>query len=184
MRQKLFELQWQEQLLSTRTPRHPDVLAIRQQVREVQRILDREMPKHDEAATALLTAERSQLASLSGRDESLVAERENYDATQDLNKHEVEIVELERRVKLLDANYETYAKGLEQSRIDEALKHDGISNLSVIQSPSFVATPAIPKKGLTLILAFFAAIGGGLGTIFLSDYLDETIHSVARQSAI
>ena len=88
-------------------------------------------------------------------------------------------MELERRVKLLDANYETYAKGLEQARIDDALKNGGLSNLSVVQTPSFVPKPAVPKKGLTLLLAFFAAIGGAIGVVLLSDFLDESIHSAA-----
>jgi uncharacterized protein involved in exopolysaccharide biosynthesis len=98
---------------------------------------------------------------------------------EDLNKHELDIVELERRVKLLDANYETYAKGVEQSRIDDALKAEGISNLSVIQTPSFVPKPTMPKTGLTLIAALLAAIGGAFGVVLLSDHLDETIHSAA-----
>ena len=181
MRQKLYELQTQEQeLLSKKTEKHPDVLAIRQQVREAQRILASETPKHEQAATALMTAEKSNAAGLLGRAASLTDQhRELTLQLQQLNGQEPEIVELERRVRLLDANYVTYVKSLEQSRIDDALKNEGISNLSVIQAPSFVPKPAVPKKGLTLILAFIAAVGGAVGLVLLSDHLDESICNVA-----
>jgi uncharacterized protein involved in exopolysaccharide biosynthesis len=179
MRQKLYELQTREQaLLSRKTEEHPDVKAIQEQVRTSKQILDAETPLHGQATSALLTTEKAQAASLKARDNSLAEEHKQL-ASQlnDLNDHELKIVELERRVKLLDANYETYAKGLEQARIDDALKNEGISNLSVVQTPSFVPKPSVPKTGLTLILAVLAAAGGAIGVMFLSEFLDESIHS-------
>jgi len=179
MRQKLYELQTREQAMRSRkTDEHPDVVAIQEQVRTSKQILDKEMPERAQAASALLTNEKSQAASLKARQISLTSEHKQLLAQlEELNKHELDIVELERRVRLLDANYETYAKGLEQARIDDALKNEGICNLSVIQTPSFVPKPTVPKKGLTMILALFAAFGGAVGVVLLSDHLDETIHS-------
>ena len=181
MRQKLFELQTREQeLLSHRTEAHPEVVAIRQQVRETQRILSAEMPQHQQAATALMTPERSQAAGLIARAASLSEQHRELTAQlMDLNDQELEIVELERRVRLFDANYVAYAKGLEQARIDDELKNEGISNLSVIQTPSFVPKPAVPKNARTLILAFIAAMGGAVGVVLLSDHLDESIRNTA-----
>src|SRR4051812_35161422 len=128
MRQKLYELQTREQaLLSRKTDEHPDVLAIQEQVRASKQILDKEMPERGQAAAALLTMEKSQAASLKARQISLTDEHKQLlNQLEELNKHELDIVELERRVRLLDANYETYAKGLEQARIDDALKNEGI----------------------------------------------------------
>jgi len=180
MRQKLYELQTQEQeLLAKKTEEHPHVLAIRQQVREAQQILAAEMPKHEQTATALMLAEKASAAGLLARAALLAKQHQDLTTQlQELNRQEPELIELERRVKLLDANYVTYAKGLEQSRIDEALKNEGISNLSIIQSPSFVPKPAVPKNGLTLLLAFFAAVGGAVGVVLLSEHLDESIRNV------
>jgi capsular polysaccharide biosynthesis protein len=73
----------------------------------------------------------------------------------------------------------TYVKGLEQSRIDEALRKEGLSNLSVIQFPSFVPKAAAPKKALTLALAFLAGFGGAVGVILLSEHLDESIRTIS-----
>jgi uncharacterized protein involved in exopolysaccharide biosynthesis len=181
MRQKLYDLQTREQAaLSRKTEYHPDVIAIQEQVRASKQILDRELPKHEQAVSALLTTEKSQAASLKARATSLADEEKRIVAKlEELNKHEIDIVELERQVRLLDANYETYARGLEQARMDDALKNEGISNLSVIQTPSFVPKPTVPKKGIVLFLAFVAATGGAIGVILLSDHLDETIHSAA-----
>jgi uncharacterized protein involved in exopolysaccharide biosynthesis len=179
MRQKLYELQTREQaLLSRKTEEHPDVKAIQEQVRTSKQILDAETPLHGQATSALLTTEKAQAASLKARDISLAEEHKQLTTQlKDLNDHELKIVELERRVKLLDANYETYAKGLEQARIDDALKNEGISNLSVVQTPSFVPKPAVPKTGLTLMLGFLAAVGGAIGVVVLSEFLDESIHT-------
>jgi uncharacterized protein involved in exopolysaccharide biosynthesis len=181
MRQKLYELETQEQeLLSKKTTNHPLVIAIQQQVREAKQILAAESPRHEQVATALMATERSNAAGLQARADSLaVQHRELKNQLEELNRIEPEIVELERQVKLLDANYVTYVKGLEQSRIDDALKNEGISNLSVIQSPSFVPKPAVPKKGLVLILACIAALGAALGVVLLSDHLDESIRSIS-----
>jgi polysaccharide biosynthesis protein PslE len=181
MREKLYDLQTREQaMLSRKTPEHPDVRSIHEQVLASKQILESEMPAHQQMTTALVSTEKSQVASLKARDQALT--KDYAQLTQqltDLNDNELKIVELERRIKLLDANYETYAKGLEQARIDDALKNEGISNLSVIQSPSFVPKPTIPKKGLSLMLAMMAAVGGAVGVMLLSDFLDESIHSPA-----
>jgi uncharacterized protein involved in exopolysaccharide biosynthesis len=179
MRQKLYELQTREQaLLSRKTAEHPDVKAIQEQVRTSKQILDAETPLHGQATSALLTTEKAQAASFKARDNSLTKEHKQLTTQlRDLNDHELKIVELERSVRLLDANYETYAKGLEQARIDDALKNEGISNLSVVQTPSFVPKPCVPKTGLTLMLALLAAAGGAIGVVFLSDFFDESVHS-------
>jgi len=181
MRQKLYELQTSEQaLLASKTSAHPKVLAIEEQVKASKEILDKEAPKHQEAASALLTTERSQAASLTARENSLEEEHKRLlKELEELNKHELDIVELERQVKLLDASYESYVKGLEQSRIDDALKNEKISNLSVIQSPSFVPKPAVPKNGIVLMLAVLAAGANAVVIMFLSDYFDETLRNAS-----
>src|SRR5204862_3750970 len=106
MRQKLYELQTREQaLLSQKTEKHPDVIAIQEQVRASKQILDAETPAHGQATSALLNAEKSQAASLKARDNSLAEEHTQLtNQLKELNDHEIYIVELERRVKLLDAN--------------------------------------------------------------------------------
>jgi uncharacterized protein involved in exopolysaccharide biosynthesis len=181
MRQKLYDLQTREQAaLSRKTANHPDVIAIQEQVRASKQILEAELPKHQQAVSALLTTEKAQLASSKARITSLTEEHKRIVARlEDLNKHELDIVELERQVRLLDANYESYARSLEQARMDVALKTEGISNLSVIQTPSFVPKPTVPKVGLTLLLALVASAGSAIGVVLLSDHLDETIHSAA-----
>lgn len=181
MRQKLYELQTlEQQLLLKKSEQHPEVLAIRQLVQESRRILDEETPRHNDSATALLVSEKGVAAGLRARAESLGEQhRELTLQLHQLNNVEPELIELERQVRLLDANYVTYIKGLEQSRVDEALKNEGLSNLSIIQYPSLVPKPAVPQVGLTLLVAMCAACGGAIGVMLLSEHWDESIHNAS-----
>lgn len=181
MRRRLYELQTREaELRSQFTDAHPEVVAIQEQVREAQRIFEADLPITQQATRALTNDNQAEAASLRARSESLAKQHRQLTAelTQ-LNDQALEIVELERRIDLLDANYKTYAKGLEQARIDQELKDGGISNLSVIQAPSFVPKAVSPRKGLTLVLAMFAACGSALGLMMLSEHWDESVRDMA-----
>lgn len=181
MRQRLYELQTREaQLRSRKSEDHPEVIAIREEVRDAQRIFESEVPQQQQAAKALANADEANAASLRARLVSLAAQhRQLKSELSELNDQALHVIELERRIELLDANYKTYAKGLEQARIDEELKNGGISNLSVIQAPSFVPKAVSPKKALTLVLAFIAACGSGIGMMLLSEHMDESVRDMS-----
>jgi polysaccharide biosynthesis protein PslE len=181
MRQKLYDLQTRAlELRSKYTDKHPYVISIQEQVHEAESILDAELPDADAAVRALTTEDEAEAASLKAKVHSLADQhRQLTTQLKQLNDQSLEISELERRASLLDANHATYAKGQEQARIDQELKNQGISNLSVIQSPSFVPKPVSPKKALILIAAVFAGVVGAVGLMFLSEQLDESIRDVA-----
>lgn len=181
MRQKLYELQTREQeLLSKLTAEHPEVIAIRRQVREAERILASETPKHAESQLAALANEQANAASLRARAASLATQLDELESElKQLNEQELRITELERKVRLLDANYVNYVTGLEQSRIDQALNADGITNINIIQPPTFVAKPSRPRVGLTLALGCVVALVGSLGVVLLSEHLDQSLKSPA-----
>jgi polysaccharide biosynthesis transport protein len=65
--------------------------------------------------------------------------------------------------------------GLEQARIDQELKTEGISNINVVQAPTFAPKPSQPKKALTLILGMAASVIGAFGTMLLSHHLDQSL---------
>ena len=175
MRERLFELQTREQeALAKFTEDHPEVIAIRRQARQVERILGGETPTQHESNLAVLANEQSLAASLRGKARSLRDQLAAAgDELQELNEQELHITALQRRIKLLDANYMTYSQSLEQARIDGALKSEGISNISVVQPASFVPKPHKPRKLLTAAAGLAAATAGALGLMFLSSYLDQ-----------
>jgi uncharacterized protein involved in exopolysaccharide biosynthesis len=92
-----------------------------------------------------------------------------------LNEQEVKVNELERRVKVAEANFLAYQSSLEQVRVNEALKKNAISNINVIQPASLVLEPVSPKKGLTLAMALVAAVSGALTLVLISERLDHSL---------
>lgn len=180
MRQKLYELQATEQELQSKlTPQHPKVISMHRQVQEVQEILRKETPNHEDAVSALLANEQANAASLVARIRSLETQRTDLDRElHELNEHDLLVTQLERKVRMFDANYVHYVTGLEQARIDQALKREGISNINVVQAPTFAPKPSQPQKGITLLAGFVVSIIGAIGTVLLSNQLDQSINSV------
>src|SRR5690606_28730453 len=75
--------------------------------------------------------EQSRAASLTARTQTLRTQQAQLQsALRDLNSHESEIERLERRVALLQTEYQAHAERLEQARIGEALEQDRISNVN------------------------------------------------------
>jgi uncharacterized protein involved in exopolysaccharide biosynthesis len=177
MRQQLYTLQIEEQkLLSKYTEELPAVQEIRRQIAAAERILAREdanrtqerlarSAAHEELTLGLLRAQASE-ASLQAKASTL--ERQIADARTELSRlidHATRITQLEREVELQEASYRKYSANLEQVRIDEALEAQRISNISVVQPPTFEPRPVRPRPALTLAfgLLFAAAASFGLG---------------------
>ena len=180
MRQKLYELQAAEQELKSKlTPEHPKVISMHRQVQDMEKILRLETPNHTESVTALLANEQSNAASLAARIRSLQSQQKDLDQElHDLNENDLLVTQLERKVRLLDSNYVHYVTGLEQARIDQALKMEGISNINVVQAPTFAPKPSQPKKATTLLIGFAVSVIAALGTVLLSHQLDHSVKTM------
>jgi uncharacterized protein involved in exopolysaccharide biosynthesis len=199
MRQQLYQLQIRErELLSKYTAEHPQVVAIRQQVEDAQKILDEQPLTRTEATHAYnptrqqlelnLLTEQSLIASLESQHQTLRDQRQvALDELKKLNENEVQLAQLQRQADLLATNYRAYADKLEQARIDEALETQRISNVNVVQPASFVSKPVSPKRGLILMLGMIVATFGAVAVAFLSESLDRSMKSaedVERQLAL
>ena len=57
------------------------------------------------------------------------------DELRQLNDQEAQVAGLQRRVAMLETKYRGYLESLEQSRVDDALKFEGITNVSIVQPP-------------------------------------------------
>ncbi len=138
LRQKLYQLKANEQdLLSTFSEKHPDVIALRRQIREAERLVQTELPNRAEATSATLLNEQSNQKALSVRLETMKQQKERlHAALGDLARQEVSVKELERQVQVAETSYLTYVSSLEQTRVDQALKRNQISNINVIQPAS------------------------------------------------
>lgn len=105
---------------------------------------------------------------------SLVAELDELNSQRKLLKTEIEslnsaeygLTELQRQVDILDGNYRRHVDKLEQVRINKELEDRSISNVNIVQKPSFVDYPIGPGNKLMyvmgLIIAFCFSCGVGV----------------------
>jgi len=184
-RSQLNALQLQErQLLTKYTEHHPEVVAVRQQIAEARKILQEREPHSAQSTTATnpavqqlqvqLHTERARADSLQSKAAALRREYEQLMAQlRELNANEGRIAELGQNVELLQAAHREYSEKLEQARIDWALGEERISNVNVVQPPTYVTKAVSPKKRLIGFLGLIVAGIGSIGIAYLYEFLDR-----------
>jgi uncharacterized protein involved in exopolysaccharide biosynthesis/Mrp family chromosome partitioning ATPase len=121
------------------------------------------------AETTQVLAIQTKIKVLAGQLDQIRKEAGNMDQMDST------ISELQRKKKLDEANYQYFSSSLEQARIDEAVNHGKISNISKIQAPS---PPFRAPSGLAKIISMIATGGVvlGLGWAFLMElFLDRSV---------
>ena len=188
MRAKLYESEiLQRELEAKFTPAHPRVVAIKEQGetsaddfgRAGQRPLGvRRRPsiRPTKNWNLELLTQQAEAKALAAKVASLRNEQARVDKRiQELNEAEVKIVRLEKELQLAHANYTTYASNLEQTRIDQALQEDAISNVNVIQPATVEWKPATPKPLLVLVLGMAVAGLGSIAVAYMSEQVDYSL---------
>ena len=192
MRNELYKVQILEKDASSRfTALHPHVIALRRQVEETRKILSSEEGSrnhptkklsvvHQTVQTELATGQAN-AAAQKAEAESL---KRQFEAVQTkiraLNNNELQITELSRKAKQLEASYQSYATNREQARIDAALETGRISNVNVVQPASFVAKPSTPMVRITLALLLAMATLASVGVALLAEHLDQSLKSAEQ----
>ena len=194
-RRHLYELEIREKdLLTKYTQHHPLVKAVREQIAAARAILAKPDAPVEQTTLAVnparqqfelqLLNEQSQAVALKARVAALsgqygqIAQR-----LRDLNDREGRIARLEQRVELLQASHRSYAEKREQARIDQALAESRITNVNVVQSPTFVSRPVAPSKKLVVALGLFVAVVGAIGLAFAWESLPQfTSHRDVRRN--
>ncbi len=189
MRSRLYDLQLQERDLEVKYPNGNRMLEmVREQVREGLAMLEKERSKPDrtETRTGLNMARQQIQIELFREQANVVAMRSKLDNLHQavaqardslrlLNDAEIKTVRLQRDISLLADSYNRYSTKLEEARIDQALKGEKISNISIVQAATLPVAPIglgrLVRLGLGLILALI----GGLGFAFFCEYLDHSI---------
>ena len=187
MRSRLYELQIKEQdLLSRYSEDSRPVQEIRRQIGEAQALLAKEEPTRTQVTTGINTNYQQvnldlikESATLSSLEAKTAVLRTQLWAAQaelkELNATEVKMVSMQRELSLLEAKYRKYSENLEQTRIDQAMETNKISNISVVQAATASMKPVRPRKALNLALGIFLGIFGGIGLAFFSEYLDHSL---------
>jgi len=192
MRRELFLEKIQlQQLMAKYTEDHPFVQAKKNTVSGSEKIVKGEdqtriqetltiNPIHQQLSLELAQEEAAVRALQSYRDQLNQQNNEVITELKQLNTNQVQLALLEEKISLLRDNYHNYAVKLEESRVDQALAQEKISNVNVAQAATFVEKPASPKKGLILLLGFFAAAFGAVGFALACEYLDDSFSTASE----
>jgi len=189
MRSRLYELKLQEKDLAARHPNGDLRLEfIRQQVSEGEAMLAKEKatPLRTETRVGVNAARREMQIELFQEQSNISALRSKLENGRQqvtdakhslklLNEAEHKINGLQREISLLTSGYNRYFEKLEEARIEQALKGEKISNISILQAATLPAVPVGPGKMVRLALGLLLAIAGGVGFAFLCDHLDHSI---------
>ena len=191
MRQTLYQAEAKEQELASKmNDNHPQLVAIRQQVKDLRAILADQPIQRRQATEAAnptrqamdlaLANEQSAADSLRGRGRELIALRDQLRGElRQLNTSESEVNQLQQAVELAEARHKEYAQKLEQSRINRSLDEERISSLSIVQPASYVAKSTGPRRLYVLALGLVFALVSSLGAALLVAYLNPIFASMA-----
>jgi capsular exopolysaccharide synthesis family protein len=189
MREQLYQLQLRAKEVEGKyRPDSRQLDMVRQQVEQGQNILEKEQTKpnrtevkkgtnnvYQQMQLALFT-EQSAIAGLQSKlDKMRTQMTEATSKLRTLNQVENETTRLEREIKLLETSYGQYFTKLEEARIDQALRSDRITNVSILQAATLPVIPTGPGKVLRLALGLLLSIVGGVAFAFFCEYLDHSI---------
>lgn len=186
LRKRLNELQLREQeLLSTFTEKSVPVQEARRQIKEAESLLlkaqqTRQVTKGINSTYQQLQlelmSERAHLSSLRAKAETLAQQlAKAQEELRLVNETEIRMSDLERNLEIQRANYRKYLESLEQTRIDQALEMEKISNISIVQAPYLPVQPIRPNKKLNFLLGLFLGTFGGVGVAIISEFMDHSL---------
>ena len=127
----------------------------------------------------LLQEEEIRLESLYARLEILNEQikRPNKEL-EEFKANERKYISLQRRVEMLDENYRRYLASLEQARIAQTLESQEISNVSVMQKPTYIIEPISQERKKILAMGLLLGIVGGIGLAFFLEYISHKVRTV------
>jgi succinoglycan biosynthesis transport protein ExoP len=189
MRSRLYDLRIAEKEMAARyTPDSRMLERIREQVNEGVALLEKEQSKpmrtevkkglstaYVQMQTAVLAEQANVSALESRRAEMRTQVAAAKDSLKMLNDTELRTSRLTREITLLRDSYSRYFQKLEEARIDQALKRERISSISVLQAATMPVAPVGPSRLIRLALGLLLALAGGVGFAFFCDYLDHSV---------
>jgi uncharacterized protein involved in exopolysaccharide biosynthesis len=191
MRQDLYQLEIREAELASRfTSDFPALVAVREQIRAATVPLTKEEQRRTQMTTTVnsvhnqthlnLVVEDANVESLAAQTRALSEQLSQLrERVRQLNENEPQIAKLEQEVELCLANYATYSEKSEQSRIDNALQNERITNVNVIQPANLMASPVSPRKTAVLAIGLLSGLVLGVGVALLAEHLDPSLKSSA-----
>ncbi len=180
MREQLYALELKEKELSSRF--QPDtvfVQQVREQIADARALLAAEVEPvqttkslnqaHQQTEVALMEGD-ARVASLEAQlnvvQEQLAGARTALVA---FNDAELELTQLQRGIELEKTSFTKNAESRELARIDQALQETSISNLNILQEPSYSVTPTRPRVLVNFAFGFVLALIASCGVAGLAE---------------
>ncbi len=91
------------------------------------------------------------------------------------------LVKMERRRAALEDSYKKFSENLQQARIDQSLKLEKISNITIAQQPTYSLQPLKTKKMVVLLAGL---LGGIFAAVALAFVLESFDHSIRKPEDI
>lgn len=152
-------------------PRHPQVAAVDAQVRDTQRLIDREVLR-------ILQSRQHEFEVAAAREQSLQKSLGDLqDVSTESGQAQVKLRELQRDADSNRTLYEAFLARHKETSAQESLE---MPDSRIVTRAEIPLRPSFPRT--LLILAFAVAAGVALGTMLamLADYLDPRIKSLQQ----
>jgi polysaccharide biosynthesis protein PslE len=188
MRSTLYRLELEyAELRSRLTEDNPSVLRKKRQLEEAREVLGTEQVDSQKTTSVSVTHQEVQVrhliakaegASASARVTELQKQRdETLKEIRENNRRELDIETLSREIAVLKEKYQKYAESLEQARIDEALQHDNMSSINIVQPPNYNDDPIDTSNSMVALIGLVGSIFTALGAAFGRRYLRNELTS-------
>lgn len=189
LRDQLYALQMRQMDLKARyNDSHPLVVAISSQLDEAKKVVEDQSENRQETIDDVnpnrrqlslqLQQQQSVVAGLEARLETLQDQSKLVlQDLRELNKYEMQLDELTRRVSLARSKFFKYAENFEQARIDQELESQEISSVSVAQDATYSEKPVSPSKALVGLGAILLAFGGTVTWVAASEQLNDRLRT-------
>jgi succinoglycan biosynthesis transport protein ExoP len=155
-------------LLRTYKEKHPEVVKIDAQLALVHE-------KYAAEVNNMLRGIQAEYDVARAREESLLRQVNQFkQEAQDLNRKEIEYLDLQREADSTQQLYEAMLKRLKETGVTGGLE---TNNVRVVEEAQVPGAPIWPSKSKNLLLSIVFGLAAGVGIALALDYLDTTVKS-------
>lgn len=186
-KRRMIDLRLKEADLSARYPDdHRLLVDVRKQIALAQEALRKEGNSSTEVTSGLdenyqraemtLSEEKAEFVAQKAVQEALGKELvKRREALEELTSHEIGLASLVREVEVLEKEYLSSKDTERLASFSNALDDEKISNVSVVQPPTYPESPIKPRKGLNILMGLLLGLLGGVVAAFFVDYMDDSL---------
>lgn len=155
-------------LLKVYRDKHPEVVKIDAQIRQVKERLVGELQN-------TLGAVQTEYKVAKAREDALLGQvNQHRREGQELNEKEIQYQNLEREVDSNQQIYDSVLKRLKETGVTGGLENN---NVRIIEEATPPAHPIRPRETLNLVLGLAAGLALGLGLVFARECMDTTLRT-------